>query len=88
MNQEFEWHDFDPNDINTHPKSNSLIQVKYGDGRQADETYSRELGVFFRACVLPESTLALPKRWRYVTPRQSLGNILGCGAGPSRSAAA
>jgi hypothetical protein len=88
MNQEFEWHDFDPNDINTHPKSNSLIQVKYADGWQADEIYSRELGVFFRACVLPESTLALPKRWRYVTPRQSLGNILGGGAGSSRSAAA
>jgi hypothetical protein len=93
MNNEYEWHEFDPNDINTHPRSNCLIQVKYADGRQADETYSRELGVFFRACFLPESTLASQKRWRYITPRQSVGNILGRGPGhsmphSSRSAAA
>jgi hypothetical protein len=81
MSHQCEWNEFDPNDIRTHPESNMLVQVKYADGRQADETYSRELGVFFRVCALPESTLALSKRWRYITPRQSLRNTVGRGVG-------
>ena len=55
------WHDFNPDDISTHPKANSSVQVKFANGRQADGVWVN--GGFFQVDVLPESPIA---RWRYI----------------------
>jgi hypothetical protein len=62
------WHDFDPIDLNTHPEDNTHVQMKYANGRQFTGIYSRTTGWFFHSGAMPEDTVSLTRKWRYMPP--------------------
>lgn len=64
---ENEWKDYDPNDPSTHPGDNTRVQIKFSNGRQFSGVYSRAAGFFAHVGIIPEDTVNLPKRWRYLT---------------------
>ncbi|HEY4047014.1 MAG TPA: hypothetical protein VGM27_09115 [Acidobacteriaceae bacterium] len=57
MEDEYDWREFDPNNLKTHPPELAHVQLKYADGRQYSTLYSRELDRL-------ESTTVVS--WRYV----------------------
>ena len=61
-----EWHDYDPHDLSTHPEENKRVQMKYANGRQFTGRYSRAAGMHAHVGIVPEDTINLAKKWRYV----------------------
>jgi hypothetical protein len=58
-----EWRKFNPRDLNTHPKDNSRVEMKYADGRQISGGYLK--GHFLQGGVISVGSVDVTMRWRY-----------------------
>jgi hypothetical protein len=60
------WRRFDPNDIDTHPEDDRKIELQFFNGQRYEGRYAHSIGFFCHFHPIPEETLSLDKRWRYI----------------------
>jgi hypothetical protein len=66
MDDQNQWHDYDPSDLSTHPEEGTNIQIEFADGWQYPAIYSRaEGGYSTTGQVPPPERTVLKWRWRY-----------------------